>query len=564
MNRPQFQLKEVLKASVPDPVKTILYLSHSDGKKRATVVHTSPQPFEEAWQALVSYVDGLTLSEQKYMRVDLVTHIAAKSYAEALREIGEAPRSNYFRKGIAFDPDFQVAFLAEEIQGNALVKVPTKGKSLYQGAGMTFDPSNLSRYLTRMTGETVDFDPQRFQKLYFFETSGFLLELAGWRPLAIDDVHSGVRRYTSQQLGTVLPSVITVGRSFLAKQMTSAGFFVYGYYPTYDAIISGYNTIRHLSSLYAWLEVEAFSPTIDGLDRIKHGLDWALQNLTRTVSDQLFLIEYLGDRNWPRVSLTPPDSYQIKLGAQAMALLALSKYMAVTGSKEYLQPVQMIANGIQEQFMDQQGNTIHILKEDLSVKKEFEIVYYDGEAVFGLLRAYAVTQDQQLFQLAKRLFDRLIEKEYQRYHDHWLSYAANEILQYSDDEAYYNFGVRNALDNLSFIEKRDTAYPTMLELLMAAVKLTDKLASQPFAEKLLTPQEIQRLQTVATKRALQEINVGVMYPEIGMYFKVPDKIIGGFMTRHDRFRMRIDDQEHYLSGLVNYYEYMYGRSESQE
>jgi hypothetical protein len=43
-----------------------------------------------------------------------------------------------------------------------------------------------------------------------------------------------------------------------------------------------------------------------------------------------------------------------------------------------------------------------------------------------------------------------------------------------------------------------------------------------------------------------------------MYFKAPYKIEYGFFARHDRFRMRIDDAEHFLSGLVNYRSLTFG------
>ena len=42
------------------------------------------------------------------------------------------------------------------------------------------------------------------------------------------------------------------------------------------------------------------------------------------------------------------------------------------------------------------------------------------------------------------------------------------------------------------------------------------------------------------------------YPEIAMYMARPDKILHAFYVRHDRFRVRIDDQEHNLSGYIAY------------
>ncbi|BDE22398.1 hypothetical protein OCUAc20_08980 [Acinetobacter baumannii] len=37
-----------------------------------------------------------------------------------------------------------------------------------------------------------------------------------------------------------------------------------------------------------------------------------------------------------------------------------------------------------------------------------------------------------------------------------------------------------------------------------------------------------------------------------MYMARPDKILHAFYVRHDRFRVRIDDQEHNLSGYIAY------------
>lgn len=38
--------------------------------------------------------------------------------------------------------------------------------------------------------------------------------------------------------------------------------------------------------------------------------------------------------------------------------------------------------------------------------------------------------------------DQFVANDYQKYHDHWLSYATNEMLKHSQTEEYYRFGIK--------------------------------------------------------------------------------------------------------------------------
>ena len=97
----------------------------------------------------------------------------------------------------------------------------------------------------------------------------------------------------------------------------------------------------------------------------------------------------------------------------------------------------------------------------------------------------------------------------------------------------------------------------MLELLVAASKMMDKLAESDMKHTLFQEEEDfidvkDRINGVMVKRVRHELTTGVMFPEFAQFFKEPATINYGFFARHDRFRMRIDDAEHFLSGLINY------------
>ncbi|MEN2277690.1 hypothetical protein AAH985_13845, partial [Enterococcus faecium] len=61
------------------------------------------------------------------------------------------------------------------------------------------------------------------------------------------------------------------------------------------------------------------------------------------------------------------------------------------------------------------------------------------------------------------------------YHYAWLSYATNYLLKDRHTVEYNRFGIKHALDNIDVIDKRDTAYPTLLEFRVAASKMMRKL-----------------------------------------------------------------------------------------
>lgn len=526
--------------------QTHLFLSVSNGKERAKVRNVRGETLEDS---LDWVKQELIKVDAPHVRVDAVTNIQEYSYGELMTRLSLVKRNNYFRTGIAFDRKFKIAFLGEEIMGSALIRPSKNHKVGFNNPELSINMPNLERYVQRKYNVPLK-DKLKQKTFYLFTTQGFYFEEGEWIKLSTKPEQEGIRETNYGLLPKQIDHAITYGEDFLFRQIKDSGQFIYGYYPTYDYALTGYNSVRHFSSVYALLEAQEYLGKEEELKRSEQAMDWGAEHL---------LLEKDGAQY---VKEQARSGISIKLGAQALAILAMAKFQTITGNTKYETLINQLIQGIENRFVSETGETTHILNEELETKKKFNIIYYDGEAVFSILRGYAITKNDRHLQLAKKLFDRFVEKRYERYHDHWLSYATNEILLYLNDKKYYEFGLKNAFENMNFIEFRDTAYPTLLELLMAAIKMTDKVKETSYFKQgeftqFVSKIDFWRLRQVAAKRAEIEIEKGVMFPEMAMFMKCPERIVHGFYTRHDKFRMRIDDQEHFLSGLINFYDYFY-------
>lgn len=520
----------------------VLTLSICDTTRRAVVTTVTGASFETAWQALLAAAAQQMKKSRlagEWFRIDWPSMVTGTT-VEELRTVLSQTKRNYFRLGLSFDPQFAVSFLEQELNANAM---------FYGGNGIehcVINERNFDAYAKSRVGADYVADWSDQTPLWAFMTDSAFLDEAGLvYPLYGHGAAIGWRQVESLDRNG-LDCLIESGYRYLASQVKPDGVFVYGYHPCFDREIQTYNRLRHASSTYAM--IEAYE--IAGDERLLGKIDLALGRL---VGD---FIQFVDLPDGQAAAFLVDVGSEIKLGGNAAALLALTKHASVTGDRQFIALMEKLAVGIVHMQDPDSGSFRHVLRyPDLSTKEDFRTIYYEGEAAFALMRLYGLTGDERWLASVEKAFGAFFEKNHAQHHDHWLAYCANELSLYRPEERYFQFILDNIAGYLTFVEDRVTTFPTLLELMMATRQAISRIDASPAFGHLLDELDLAHFERALEKRAHHLLN-GYFFPEIAMFMRTPQRIEGAFFIRHQGFRVRIDDVEHYLSGLIAYRRYL--------
>jgi hypothetical protein len=515
----------------------VLFFSVCDGTRRASIVQARAATFDEAWAEGRMRCLGLAAGlggAQRWLRVDCVRAVQATTWA-ALRERLAQTKRNYFRLGIALDAVLECAFLEGELNAHAM---------LYPRGEVPHAVVNEGNFLlhakTRYGIESIDF--QDAAPVWLFATLGWFADAQGAHDLEGGETAAAGRRLLPRFDAEAARALVESGAGYLARQVDARGRFAYGTFPCFDRAIAHYNALRHASTVYAMVDAWPQARSEALRQAAERALDYLRANLVRVCQEG----------GQPPRAFVVDEGGEIKLGANAVALLALARHAEVFGGRQHAELMEQLGRGILSMQDGATGRFVHVLQAaDLSVKAAHRTIYYDGEAAFALMRLYAATGDARWLGAVERAFEHFIAAEHWRAHDHWLAYCVNELTLHRPLECYFAFGVRNVADYLDFVLLRETTFPTLLELMMATQALLVRLRRMPFGAAVLQGLDLGRFERALRHRA-QYLANGFFWPEWAMFFRAPHRIVGSFFIRHHGFRVRIDDVEHYLSGLAAY------------
>lgn len=528
------QLQEIVAPRLCTPGIYAAFMSVCDKTERAKVFRATGDTLEAAWNNACStarrYISSKEL-DPMWVKADIIRCSESKPIADVINTVSKG-YNEFYRHGIAFDNKLQTALIEAEINGNRVISYKKKDIELLQ----------VNKYLRNNCGVTLDALPEKV--IVFDCCSVFCDEKLNTYTLYDKGYNMGRRVLREFDKQTAF-DVIGTSSEYLSMQLDLSGKFEYGIYPIHHKLIPGYNILRHASSI--WSLVCAYRITKDKftLRQVECALGYLVKRS---------FYKYQKPREEENTAyIADLDKKEVKLGGNAVAILVMTEYMDAVGCDKYQKLCVELGNGILEMFNSETGEFFHVLNfPDLSEKEKLRTVYYDGEAVFALARLYSITKDQRWLDAACAAIDRFIREDYIQYRDHWVAYALNEVTKYVKNEQYFEFALKNAQLNLKTIHNQKTTYHTYLELLCVTFELYTRIIESGEKVTYLSEFDVAAFVDTIFHRAHFMLN-GYCYPEYVMYLKYPDKLLGAFFVRHDGYRIRIDDIQHFCGAYYSLY-----------
>ena len=458
--------------------------------------------------------------------------------------------------GMALDEDIEVPLASVGLEGVVVIRDDGKAGALL--------PAEVAVRTMYSTGNPTRLDHQKMRpvladragiaepdvgsmRAYRFHADAYVESPDLAHALAVT---RGMVDHPAQATPDALLAAVRSGADYLARVLNDQGRYVYVYHPTDNRDDPSYGWLRHAGATYALLEAYEEFGTPLYLEKAERALAYLKTHFTDDPARQG---KYLLDTT---------EEEQQKVGGAGLALLAFAKHAAVTGKRTELETMRSLARSIiGQQYPDGHFRANADLEEEVAKKRKQEPVYYQGEAALGLLRLYAIDPQPAYLDAARKAADWVVHvrdvnvSEDNQEHDHWISYALNDLYRVVRDDAYVEHAYKIARAIMSkqhragnapapdwvgtFYEGQTTPGSTRLEAYDADVALS-RVAGRPDAWLLDPARE------VAASMLGQQFDADNAY-----WLPNPGKSAGGVRESLFVQDVRIDYVQHAMSSWLH-------------
>ena len=513
-----------LGASPANEQGNVVILSISDGNSRAKVYSGSGKTLSDAWenaaQRTVQAMKDYDI-EVRWLRADVVSEAWPITSAQIADEVLNTP-SGFDYNGLALDDKFEIALPEGELNG----------RGIYDYSDDEIDIKRLNKRLKEHGLNEIEAIPEN---MIGFKSWGWFCDENNAVYTLYREGADTSRRQLNGIDADYAHNVIDTASLYLVNQVREDGTFVYNYHPQVDKEMDDYNILRHSGTIWSLICRYRMYPDESLREIIELSLDYMIQNMLFNYDGAGYVYE--------------AKSNEIKLGGNGIAIVAMTEYMDVFKNENYKEICEWLGEGILKQQDPEKGDYWHILTPDFQKLEKFRTVYYDGECTFALTRLYSLTGEQKWLDAACKAIDYFIAEDYTQYRDHWVAYSLNEVTKYVDKQEYYDFALANATNNYQRILGRARTYPTNLELLVSSFETWQRMVDKGFDTGDFNVKDLLDVISARINRQLS----GYYYPELAMYAADPQRVVGSFMMRNDKFRVRIDDVQHNIGGFYLYW-----------
>ncbi len=523
---------------VSDRLPRMVFASLSDGNGPAKVVRGAGHGVAEALRRLLEARDPD--ASVRWVKIDVVRDVVRETGLSPERSLN-LPHDLY---GLAFEPEVGTAFLPGELVAKTLVDAGQRLR--LKAIAAQLDVVSQAEALGRAAG-------MRSLVAYRFSTSSYFSDATSVIPL-----------YRDHPVEEVTPELLLEaarqGGEYLKRAVRRDGRFVYSYQPRTDDVSKRYNILRHAGTTYSMLELYE----VTGDEELLKAAERALEYLVGQIETCPLSAETGGD---PEAVCVYEKGF-VKLGGNALTIIALAKYAEVTGSTRQMRLIERLALWMLATQSDDGEFIAHKVRHDGELDDHIS-QYYPGEALLALLRAsrlrdarrQSTVADDRWLDAAAEGARWLIEVRDRRVpddrlnHDHWLLYALNELYRRRPEPLFLEHA-RRTTGAILGLQNRRPIYPDWLGSYYVPPRSTptatrsEGLAAAYFLERDFgTPERAAEL--------LDGLKLGVRFqlgtqlgPESVLYLPAPQRALGGFRRSLDNYEIRIDYVQHNISALL--------------